>query len=247
MWLGAYVEKELGRAHARLGRRVPRARRASGPADIDAMRAAHPGADFLIHPECGCSTRSWSTSPPATSTPRACTCSRPAGCSTTPRSTRAPAATAIMATETGMLHPLRMAAPDVDFIAANERASCRYMKMITLPKLRDCLRDLARRGQGRPRTLAERGARSRSSAWWRSAPSSGPAAAASPRRRRRRALMVMRRADVALRPAVAQESSSAPAGPARPRCRTCGRSQQGTAEMPAACGRCARRRGTSSA
>jgi quinolinate synthase len=51
-------------------------------------------------------------------------------------------ATAIMATETGMLHPLRMAAPDVDFIAANERASCRYMKMITLPKLRDCLRDM---------------------------------------------------------------------------------------------------------
>jgi quinolinate synthase len=46
-----------------------------------------------------------------------------------------------MATETGMLHPLRMAAPDVDFIAANEEASCRYMKMITLPKLRDALRD----------------------------------------------------------------------------------------------------------
>ena len=40
-----------------------------------------------------------------------------------------------------MLHPLRMAAPDVEFIAANEAASCKYMKMITLPKLRDCLRD----------------------------------------------------------------------------------------------------------
>jgi quinolinate synthase len=49
--------------------------------------------------------------------------------------------TAIVATETGMLHQLRMAAPDVDFVAANERATCRYMKMITLPKLRDCLRD----------------------------------------------------------------------------------------------------------
>jgi quinolinate synthase len=49
--------------------------------------------------------------------------------------------TAIVATETGMLHPLRVAAPDVDFIAANEAASCRYMKMITLPKLRDALRD----------------------------------------------------------------------------------------------------------
>jgi quinolinate synthase len=48
--------------------------------------------------------------------------------------------TAIVATETGMLHPLRMAAPDVDFVAANEAASCRYMKMITLAKLRDALR-----------------------------------------------------------------------------------------------------------
>ncbi len=26
------------------------------PTDIDATRAAHPGADFLIHPECGCTT-----------------------------------------------------------------------------------------------------------------------------------------------------------------------------------------------
>ncbi|HEY5187941.1 MAG TPA: quinolinate synthase NadA, partial [Solirubrobacteraceae bacterium] len=49
--------------------------------------------------------------------------------------------TAIVATETGMLHPLRQAAPEVDFVAANEAASCRFMKMITLPKLRDALRD----------------------------------------------------------------------------------------------------------
>jgi quinolinate synthase len=53
-----------------------------------------------------------------------------------------PGSTVIMATEVGMLHPLRMAAPQVDFIAANERASCRYMKMISLPKLRDSLREM---------------------------------------------------------------------------------------------------------
>ena len=52
-----------------------------------------------------------------------------------------PGETAIVATEIGMLHPLREAAPDTEFIAANERASCTYMKMITLPKLRDGLRD----------------------------------------------------------------------------------------------------------
>jgi quinolinate synthase len=49
--------------------------------------------------------------------------------------------TAIVATETGMLHGLREAAPNTEFIAANEAAHCRYMKMITLPKLRDSLRD----------------------------------------------------------------------------------------------------------
>jgi quinolinate synthase len=57
--------------------------------------------------------------------------------------TAAPGTTAIVATETGMLHPLREARPDVDFVAANEAASCRFMKMITLPKVRDALRDMA--------------------------------------------------------------------------------------------------------
>src|SRR5918997_3912944 len=56
MFLGAYVEKTTGRrmhvwdgeCHVHAGIR---------PRDISAMRAAHPGADFLIHPECGCTTQ----------------------------------------------------------------------------------------------------------------------------------------------------------------------------------------------
>jgi quinolinate synthase len=52
-----------------------------------------------------------------------------------------PGSSAIVATEVGMLYPLREAAPEVEFFAANPAASCRYMKMITLPKLRDGLRD----------------------------------------------------------------------------------------------------------
>src|ERR1017187_1616334 len=55
MWLGAYVEKELGRPmHVWDGEGHVHAR--IRPSDIEATRAAHPGADFLIHPECGCST-----------------------------------------------------------------------------------------------------------------------------------------------------------------------------------------------
>jgi quinolinate synthase len=41
-----------------------------------------------------------------------------------------------------MLYPLEQAAPDAELIAANRMAFCKYMKMITLPKLRDSLRDM---------------------------------------------------------------------------------------------------------
>ena len=48
----------------------------------------------------------------------------------------------IVATETGMLYPLQEAAPRAKLIEANRMAFCKYMKMITLPKLRDSLRDM---------------------------------------------------------------------------------------------------------
>ena len=90
--------------------------------------------------------------------------------------------TVIVATETGMLYPLQQAAPDVTFIAANRAASCRYMKMITLPKLRDALRDMTRRGEG-PRGRSPSRRASRSSAWSPSgrARTDGPALHASRR------------------------------------------------------------------
>jgi quinolinate synthase len=47
----------------------------------------------------------------------------------------------LVATEVGMLHQLRRAAPEVDFRAVNDRASCRYMKMITPAALLRSLRE----------------------------------------------------------------------------------------------------------
>jgi quinolinate synthase len=38
-----------------------------------------------------------------------------------------------------MLYPLQQAAPQANLIEANRMATCKYMKMITLPKLRDAL------------------------------------------------------------------------------------------------------------
>jgi quinolinate synthase len=140
MFLGAYVEKTIGRAlhvwdgecHVHAGIR---------PADIARTRAEHPGADFLIHPECGCSTSVMEYVAAGDVDAEGVHMLSTGGMLAYANERAGHGGTAIMATETGMLHPLRMAAPDVDFIAANERASCRYMKMITLTKLRDGLRD----------------------------------------------------------------------------------------------------------
>jgi quinolinate synthase len=153
MFLGAYVEKMVGRSmhvwdgecHVHAGIR---------PADISRVRAEHPGADFLIHPECGCSTSVMEyVAAGDVDADGVHLLSTGGMLRYAERAT--PGTTAIMATETGMLHPLRLAAPDVDFVAANEAATCRYMKMITLPKLRDCLRDLT--GEVRvPADVAER-------------------------------------------------------------------------------------------
>jgi quinolinate synthase len=141
MFLGAYVEKMTGRkmhvwdgeCHVHAGIR---------PSDIRAMRESHPGADFLIHPECGCSTAVMEYVAAGDVEPDGVHMLSTGGmleyAKTAPAGT-----TAIVATETGMLHPLQMARPDVDFVAANEAASCRFMKMITLPKLRDALREMA--------------------------------------------------------------------------------------------------------
>jgi quinolinate synthase len=141
MFLGAYVEKTLGRSmhvwdgecHVHAGIR---------PDDIAAVRAEHPGADFLIHPECGCSTSVMEYVAAGDVDADGVHMLSTGGMLGYARGIDGPPArSAIVATETGMLHPLRQAAPDVDFIAANEAASCRFMKMITLPKLRDALRD----------------------------------------------------------------------------------------------------------
>jgi quinolinate synthase len=157
MFLGAYVERRIGRVggdrfhvwdgecHVHAGIR---------PRDIEQVRAEHPGADFLIHPECGCST-SVMEYVAAGDLDGEGVHMLSTGGMLRYASEAQPGRTAIVATEIGMLHPLREAAPDTEFIAANERAACTYMKMVTLPKLRDALRDLVHEVKV-PAAVAER-------------------------------------------------------------------------------------------
>jgi quinolinate synthase len=147
MWLGQYVARELGlggdpvrgsrlhvwdgECHVHAGIR---------PDDINEMRAEHPDAEFLIHPECGCSTQAMEYVAAGDVDAEGVHMLSTSGMLEHVESK--PEGDYIVATETGMIYPLEQAAPGANLIAANRMAFCKYMKMITLPKLRDELRDM---------------------------------------------------------------------------------------------------------
>jgi quinolinate synthase len=149
MWLGAYVEKRLGkRMHVWDGECHVHA--AIRPADIEATRAAHPHADFLIHPECGCTTSVMeyvaagdvrAEDVQMLSTGGMLRYAQDAEQGAAEQAAAGHRREAVVATEVGMLYPLQLAAPDVEFVPANPEATCEFMKMITLPKLLDSLRE----------------------------------------------------------------------------------------------------------
>src|SRR5262245_39557910 len=147
MWLGAFVERETGlkddperaarfhvwdgECHVHAGIR---------PDDIAQPRAEHPEAEFLIHPECGCSTQAMEYVAAGDVDAEGVHMLSTSGM--LKHVEQHPDGSYIVATENGMLYPLQQAAPKANLIEANRMAFCKYMKMITLPKLRDSLREM---------------------------------------------------------------------------------------------------------
>jgi len=147
MWLGAFVERETGirddparrdrfhiwdgECHVHAGIR---------PDDIVQTRAEHPEAEFLIHPECGCATQAMEYVAAGEIDPEGVHMLSTSGM--LEHVERHPDGSFVVATENGMLYPLQQAAPRANLIEANRMAFCKYMKMITLPKLRDSLREM---------------------------------------------------------------------------------------------------------
>ncbi len=136
MFLGAYVEKVtgkpmkvwMGECHVHAGIR---------PTDIAQVREENPGAEFLIHPECGCSTSVMEYVAAGDVDPERTHMLSTGGMLKFAQESDADRF--IVATETGMLYPLEHENPGKTFVPANRAAVCQFMKMITLPKLRDAL------------------------------------------------------------------------------------------------------------
>jgi quinolinate synthase len=147
MWLGSFVARETGlvddperyrrfhvwdgECHVHAGIR---------PKDIERTRAEHPEAEFLIHPECGCSTQAMEYIASGDVEGDGVHMLSTSGMLR--HVEQNPEGEFIVATETGMLYPLQQAAPRAKLVEANRMAFCKYMKMITLPKVRDSLREM---------------------------------------------------------------------------------------------------------
>jgi quinolinate synthase len=132
MYLGLWLERVTGRklriwlgeCHVHAGIR---------PQDIDRWQADAPDAELLVHPECGCASQCMAFGNGRThilSTEGMIRFAK-----------ESPKQRFLVATETGIIHRLNKEAPEKRFEAVSEKAICRYMKMITLEKLRDSLRD----------------------------------------------------------------------------------------------------------
>ena len=138
MWLGAFVERETGltedserRARFHIWDGECHVHAGIRPDDINQMRSEHPDAEFLIHPECGCSTQAMEYVASGDIAADGVQMLSTSGMLTHVQ--QKPEGSYIVATEIGMLYPLQEAAPKADLIAANRMAFCKYMKMITLP------------------------------------------------------------------------------------------------------------------
>ncbi|MER0080905.1 quinolinate synthase NadA [Corynebacterium sp. KPL2861] len=136
-FLGAYVKRETGRENIRIWAGECHVHAGISAQQLTQQTQDNPDADLYIHPECGCSNSALYLANEGL-VPQERVHMLSTGQMIT-QSQKQPQNKVLVATETGMLHQLRQAAPDIDFQAVNDHAECKYMKMITPEALERCL------------------------------------------------------------------------------------------------------------
>jgi quinolinate synthase len=133
MFLGAHVRRMTGRDNIHVWMGECHVHAGITPQSLAHQRAAHPGAEVLVHPECGCSTNVLEAMSAGAIPKEGVQVLSTEGMIKRPGISTS--MSFIVATETGILHRLRRANPDKTFYAASDRAECQYMKLTTLPKV----------------------------------------------------------------------------------------------------------------
>ncbi len=160
LYLGSWLKERTGRSNMLIWPGECHVHAGIRTAEMRRRLEAHPGAEMLIHPECGCTSRFVYASQRGQLNSERTFVLSTEGMVTHARATGA--STMIVATENGLLHRLAKEAPGKTYVPADDQAVCRYMKQITLPKLRDSLRHMVARVEvaqsiaDRARTAIER-------------------------------------------------------------------------------------------
>ena len=137
MFLGSYVAKMTGRKNMFIWAGECHVHAGITPSDIDRKLESMANAEFLVHPECSC------TSPMLYDIASGSYKNRQVQVLSTEGmmnyAKNSSSSEFVVATETGILYRMKQQNPEKTFVPASDKAECQYMKMITLDKVYDSL------------------------------------------------------------------------------------------------------------
>ncbi len=137
MFLGSYVAKVTGRKNMFIWAGECHVHAGITPEDIAKKLDSMQDSEFLIHPECSCTTPMMYDVASGSFDDRKVSILSTEGMLNHVNNSKAKSF--VVATETGILYKMKQQNPDKTFIPASEKAECQYMKMITLKKVYDAL------------------------------------------------------------------------------------------------------------
>ncbi len=137
MFLGAYVSRVTKRKNIRLWAGECHVHSAIKEEDIIRAKSNHPNARFLIHPECGCVTSCMVDAYDRKKNDSIILSTE----GMIREVEKNKEGEYVIATETGILHRLKKISPASKFYPVSEEMECNFMKMITLEKVLNSLKN----------------------------------------------------------------------------------------------------------
>lgn len=137
MFLGSFVSKMTGRKNIYVWAGECHVHAGITPEDVQKKLDSMSNAEFVVHPECSCTTPMLHDVAAGNYDGRKVAILSTEGMMKHVKQSNANQF--VVATETGILYRMRQQNPDKTFVAASDKAECQYMKMITPEKVRDSL------------------------------------------------------------------------------------------------------------
>ena len=136
MFLGSYVGQVTGRKNMYVWPGECHVHAGITAADINNIIQKYNNAEFMIHPECGCTSSTLYSLASGDISKKAHILSTEGMMQ---HAKKSDSSEFVVATETGIMYRMKKENPDKMFIPVKENAICKYMKKITIEKVIDSL------------------------------------------------------------------------------------------------------------